>query len=143
MIVAIHALTGAALGRLCRTRVQALAAGAASHMVADMLPHRDLTIPQEAALLGGALSIVLAARGAKSNEFAGAIGAALPDLENLACRLSASGEGRSLFPTHGRYHGRKTRGFGGQIALAAVCLASLALPARECQDGPRRGKSAR
>jgi hypothetical protein len=112
-------------------------------MVADMLPHRDLAIPQEAALLAGALSVVLATRGVESNEFAGAIGAALPDLENLACRLGASPEGRSLFPTHGRYHGRRTRGFGGQIALAAVCLATLVLPERECEDSPRRGKSAR
>jgi hypothetical protein len=143
MIVAIHALTGAALGRFCRTRLQAAALGAVSHAVGDMAPHRDLDIPQEAALLAGALSLVLATRGVDSTEFAGAIGAALPDLENLACRVMARGEKRSLFPTHNGYHGRKTSGFGGQLALAGLCIASLALPGRHCEDSPRRGKSSR
>ncbi len=128
MIAAVHALTGAALSRLCRTHGQALVVGAVSHVVADALPHRDLGVPEEALLLGAALGAIGIMRGGGSKEFAGAMGAALPDLENLMVRALKLPESRLLLPTHRDYHGRKTRGFGGQIALAAVCLAALTLP---------------
>jgi len=123
MIVAVHALTGAALSRLCRTPAQAFALGFASHLVGDMLPHRDLDLPEEALLLGAALGLVAAARGPGSNEFAGALGAAVPDIENLVGRLRGIPDERLLLPTHRRHHGPRTRGFAGQLALAALSLA--------------------
>jgi hypothetical protein len=129
MIAAIHALVGAGLGRLCRTPAQAALLGGLSHIAADMLPHRDLDVPREAALLGAALTAVAAARGADSREFAGALGAVAPDLENLIARLRGLPDDTLLLPSHNRYHGRQTHGFIGQLALALLGLALLLLPA--------------
>lgn len=122
MIVAVHALTGAALSRLCRTRRQAFALGFVSHMICDALPHRDLEIPEEACLLGGALAVVAGLRGLSSKEFAGAVGAAVPDIENLVGRLLDLPDEKLLLSTHRGRHGRKTAGFGTQVVLAAVAL---------------------
>jgi len=130
MIVAVHALIGAALGRLTRTRSQAALLGGASHVAVDMLPHRDLEIPQEAALLAGALTLIAAARGVDSRQFAGALGAAAPDTENLIGRIRGLPDDRLLLPCHNRCHGRKTSGVDGQLALALVSLALLLLPER-------------
>jgi hypothetical protein len=128
MIAAVHALVGAAIGRFCKTRIQAAALASVSHIAGDMLPHRDLEIPQEAALLAGALTVIAAARGTGSREFAGALGAAAPDIENLIGRVRGQSEDRLLLPSHSRYHGRETSGFEGQLALAAVGLALLLVP---------------
>jgi hypothetical protein len=128
MIAAVHALTGAALGRLCGTRAQAFAAGLASHAAGDALPHRDLEVPAEALLLAGAFGLLVPLCGAGSREFAGALGAVLPDAENLVGRLLDIPDHKLLWPTHRRYHGRKAKGFGGQAALALASLALLAVP---------------
>ena len=128
MIAAVHALVGATLGRLCHTRTQAVALAGVSHIAADMLPHRDLEIPQEAGLLAAALAVIAAARGADSREFAGAVGAVAPDIENLIGRMRGLPDEKLLLPSHNRYHGRKTQGFEGQLALALVGVAVLLLP---------------
>jgi len=125
VIVAVHALTGAALSRLCRTRRQAFALGFVSHMACDALPHRDLEIPQEACLLGGALTLVACLRGPSSKEFAGAAGAAVPDIENLVGRILGIADEKLLLPTHNTYHGRKTAGFGMQVMLGAAAVGVL------------------
>jgi len=129
MIAAIHALVGAGLGRLCRTRTQAALLGGVSHVAADMLPHRDLDIPKEAALLGAALTAIATARGVDSREFVGALGAVAPDIENLIGRLRGLPDEALLLPSHSRYHGRETKGFASQLALALIGLAVLLLPA--------------
>ncbi len=128
MIVAVHALAGAALSRLCRSRTQALLLGGASHMVGDLAPHRDLNVQQEAALLGCALGLLAITHGPGSREFAGALGAALPDVENLVGRLAGLEKKRMVLPTHNSYHGLKTRGFGGQVALATLSAGPSRLP---------------
>jgi len=128
MIAAVHALTGATLARLCGSRTQAALVGAFSHFIEDMLPHRDLDIPQEAALLAGALSLIAAARGTESREFFGALGAVLPDAENIAGRVLDIPEKQLLLPNHRGYHGPKTRTFNVQIVIATIGLASLFLP---------------
>ncbi len=141
MIVAVHALLGSTIARLCRTRVQAALAGAASHALADMLPHRDLDIPEEALLLAGALSLVVAARGVDSREFAGALGASLPDLENLIGRLAAIPDERLVLPTHRSHHGRRTTGFEGQLAMATLGVISLLIPGCDSEDTGQRGNA--
>ncbi len=144
MIAAVHALTGAALGRLLGNRGRAMLAGAASHVIADLLPHRDLDLPQEAALLAGALAFVVGARGANSPEFVGALAAAAPDLENLLARAGALPEERLLLPTHNRLHGPETKGFGLQLALAAASVALLvAAPPADCAPGRGCGNTLR
>ena len=111
--------------------------------MADMTPHRDLEIPQEAVLLGCALCLIAGARGADSREFAGALGAVFPDVENLIGRMCGIPEERMLLPTHSRYHGRETRDFHGQLAIAAVGIASLLLPGDRCEDAREGGTSSR
>ena len=143
MIAAVHALLGSTLARFCGSRTQAALVGSASHPLADMVPHRDLEIPQEAVLLAGALCLIAAARGVESREFAGALGAVLPDVENLIGRMCDIPEERLLLPTHSRYHGRKTGDFCGQLAIVAVGVASLLLPDGRCQDDRERGTSSR
>ena len=143
MIAAVHALTGAVIGSVCRSRTQALAAGGASHLVGDALPHRDLEIPEEALLLGTALGVIALRCGWNSREFAGAVGAALPDVENLVARVLDVPETHMLLPTHRGLHGRETRDFGGQLLLSLGCLAALFLPRSRCAKGRERGTSSR
>jgi len=131
MIVAVHAFTGAALSRLCRTSGQAFALGFASHLVADAMPHRDLDVPTEGALALAALAAIGLAHGVSSREFAGALGAVAPDLESAVARTFGISDEKLLLPTHSRYHGKKVDNVGGQIALALGCLAILALPTGE------------
>lgn len=134
MMVAVHALTGAVLGGLCRRRSHAFALGAASHLVADALPHRDLEVPVEGALMAAGLTAVALLRGADSPEFAGALGAVAPDAENLLARIFSIPDEKLLVPSHRCYHGRKIESLHSQVALAAVCLAVLAAPAlRRCE----------
>lgn len=136
MIVAVHALLGATLARLCKTHTQAAVLGSASHPLADMLPHRDLDVPEEALLLAATLTLIAASRGVGSREFAGALGAAAPDLENLIGRMFGIPDEQLLLPTHSQYHGRKSRDFSGQVAIALVGLAALFLPAGSCDSQP-------
>jgi hypothetical protein len=103
-------------------------------MVCDMAPHRDLDIPQEACLLGGALAAIAGLRGLSSKEFAGAVGAAAPDIENLVGRMLDLPDEKLLLLTHSSYHGRKTAGFGTQVALAGAALGVLLM------GGSRRGE---
>ena len=131
MIVAVHAFTGAALSRLCRTSGQAFALGFASHLVADAVPHRDLDVPTEGALVLAALACIGLAHGVSSREFVGALGAVAPDLENAVARALDIPDEKLLLPTHNRYHGVKVDNVAGQIALALGCIAILALPVGE------------
>ncbi len=143
MIAAVHALLGAALARLCRTRVQAALVGTASHPLADILPHRDLDIPEEALLLAGTLTMIVAARGSDSRELAGAVGACLPDIENLVGRLAGIPEEKLLLPTHRGHHGRETTGFYGQIAIAALGVLVLVARRPDSRETGERGRSSR
>jgi hypothetical protein len=126
MICATHALIGAALGRLLKRPAAAFAAGVGSHVVADLMPHRDFTAAVEVPLVAAALTAIALTQGAGSAEFWGAIGAALPDLENVQCTLPGD-DGRRCFPTHRNgVHGRPREEVISQIAVAAVCLCVLA-----------------
>src|SRR5574340_29459 len=128
MMVSIHALVGAALSRLCRTRSQAFALGFVSHCPCDMAPHRDLDIPEEALLLGATLVGLAVAKGPTSKEVVGALGGAAPDLENLVGRVLDLPDEKMLMPTHRRYHGRKVDSLGPQLAIALVSLAIVCWP---------------
>ena len=142
MIVAVHAFTGAALSRLCRTSGQAFALGFASHLVADAMPHRDFDVSLEGALALAALACIGLAHGTSSREFAGALGAVAPDLENAVAQALHLPDEKLLLPTHNRYHGEKVDNVAGQVALALGCIAILALPACE-QSKSRRVEESR
>ncbi len=97
MLATTHALTGAYLGRHTRSRVAALAAGLASHVVLDVLPHWGVASrtddPDDArtfwrvavadGLVTAATLLWLARRG-QGTALAGAVGAVTPDLNKPA-----------------------------------------------------------
>jgi hypothetical protein len=124
MICAAHAILGAAVGSFARTRTRAFLAGVGTHLLGDLLPHRDFTPPMETALVGAALALVGAAAGVDSTAFAGAIGGAAPDFENGLAALALTD--RRVFPTHHEIHGRRTAEVWSQVALSAAALAIVA-----------------
>lgn len=132
MIAAVHAAVGAALGRLTGRRESAFAVGVASHLLCDLLPHKDFEPPVEAALLALALGAIAAANGLDSPEVAGACGAVAPDLENAASRVGLIPETAMVFPTHRgeSCHGPRTGSALPQGILAAACLVFVLWPRR-------------
>ena len=125
MMVCVHALTGAVLARFCKNRKRAFLLGFASHLVEDMLPHRDLDPPVEAALAAGALALIGGTQGVNSREFSGAVGAVTPDIENAVARLLKISDEKLLLPSHNQYHGPKIASLHSQSLLAVACLAVL------------------
>ena len=133
MICGTHAALGAALGHLAGRRLPAFLLGVASHVLADLVPHRDYELKQEIALLAGALAVVAARYGVGSPAWYGALGGALPDLETgLAMLQGRQDEARLHFPTHRGWHGAQRDESWSQLLLA---LAALALSAPR----PRKG----
>lgn len=125
MMAWVHAAVGAALGARAENQAQAVAGGIASHLICDLLPHKDYEMPVELPLLAATLGFLAVRHGWRSREFAGAVGAILPDIENGLERLGAL-DG-TLFPTHTKQpwfigHGPKVSSPIPQVILAAVCL---------------------
>jgi len=116
MICAVHAFLGGAIGTCARRHSTAFLAGVGSHLLADLLPHRDYPVRVEVPLALRAVATVGLIAGPRSTAFAGAVGGTAPDLENL-------GNQRKCFPTHhDAQHGRKIRQVWPQVLLAAACL---------------------
>ena len=125
MMAWVHASIGAALGSEMKTRRSSFAAGVVSHLLADLVPHRDYEMPVEVPLVLVALGYIAYRHGIKSREMAGALGAISPDIENGLARLNVVPE--TWFPTHtGRPwfigHGRRIDSPMPQVLLAAACL---------------------
>ncbi|HOP79759.1 MAG TPA: hypothetical protein PLU88_05205 [Armatimonadota bacterium] len=111
MTGATHASIGAALGAIIRKPGLAFAAGVVSHIIADILPHRDCPPKVEAALLTATLGFIIARYGINSPQFWGAAGAVSPDFEHLLLELGLIRPEDEIFPTHidyGKWHGSET-----------------------------------
>lgn len=137
MIGAVHACIGAAVGRAVGSRGKAFAAGVATHLIGDLLPHKDFPIQIEAPLLAVTLGVIAVRCGVNSPEVAGAVGGFVPDVENAAGIVGILPWDKVRFPTHrerGRYHGRRTKTVWPQMIGAALCLAY----ALRDSDRPRR-----
>lgn len=125
MMAWVHAAVGAAIGARLESQGPSVAGGIASHLICDLFPHRDYEMPVEVPLLLATLGFLAWRHGVRSPQFAGAVGAVLPDIENGLERLGVV-DG-TVFPTHtkqGWYigHGRKVSSPVPQIILAGVCL---------------------
>lgn len=130
MICAVHALVGAAVGKGCGRKRSAFAVGVVTHLVGDLLPHKDFDPKVEAPLLAATLAFLAWRCGVRSPEFAGALGAVAPDVENALGIARIIPREFMRFPTHlenGRYHGPKTQSALPQGLLAAACLAFVLL----------------
>lgn len=133
MICAVHAVVGAALGRIARRKPGAFAAGVASHLICDLLPHKDFNYKTEAPLLAVTLGFLGFKFGIKSPEFIGAIGAVAPDVENAASVVNLIPKDAMRFPTHrgDDKHGPKVKSALPQGILVAACLAFLFWPRKK------------
>ncbi len=132
MICAVHAVVGAALGTLCGSRGGAFAAGVATHLLGDLLPHKDFDPKIEAPLLAATLGLLAWRCGLASPALAGAVGAVLPDVENAAWMTGLVPQSAVRFPTHacsGKHHGPDASSAWPQGALAAACLVVVLLRA--------------
>jgi hypothetical protein len=128
LIVAVHALIGAVIGRASGHRGKAFAAGVASHLIADLLPHKDFPFKVEAPLMAVTLGFLAWRFGPTSPEVFGACGAVAPDGENALVALNVLPEDAPVFPTHrggGANHGPKVSSALPQGVIAAACLAYL------------------
>lgn len=127
MMAAVHALVGAAAGRRAGRRRTALAAGVGTHLVGDLIPHRDYPLAVELPLLLLALGLLSARHGARSAAFWGALGGVLPDVENGLHQIGLVPERAKLFPTHNGVlpHGRPIRSITNQLLLVLVALLVL------------------
>lgn len=128
MICAVHALVGAVVGRVVDSRPGAFAAGVATHLLGDLLPHKDFEPKIEAPLLAATLGLIAWRCGVNSPEFIGALGGVAPDVENAARAVGLIPSESMRFPTHagdGRMHGPKTASALPQGIGAALCAAYL------------------
>jgi hypothetical protein len=139
MMAAVHALLGGAIGRYARRPGPALLGGALSHLLADLAPHRDFSLPIELPVMLSALGFLALRHGASSSAFLGAVGGVLPDVENGLWKLGVVPEEAKLFPTHSGLlpHGRPIRSIGNQVLLAAIALWLLGRPSRRGKGGPQ------
>jgi hypothetical protein len=127
MICAVHALIGAAIGKRVGKRGGAFACGIATHLLGDLLPHKDFDPKIEAPLLAATLGVIALRKGIMSPEFLGALGGIAPDFENAAAVTGLLPADAMIFPTHqgDHHHGPKVASALPQGIIAAVCAAYL------------------
>lgn len=134
MMAWVHASIGAFIGGRFRSRRRAFSAGAVSHGVADLVPHRDFEVPVELPLVAITLGYIARRYGVKSCELAGALGGVFPDLENILYRFGLVKQ--MIYPTHTEFpwfigHGRPVKSPLPQIVLAFGCLYLASRVARD------------
>ena len=145
MIVSLHMATGAAFGAALGSRLSAVALGPLLHMAGDRMPHEDVhSRPFEAASGTAAVALLALARGPLDPAVAGAVAAAVPDLEHRV-RLPRPG-GKKLFPSH-RWAGWHRAGglpANVQLVVAGVVLGALVAGGRRITERseatPRRAR---
>ncbi len=94
-----HVAIGAALGSLTPHPAAALALGMLAHVPADLVSHRDFSRWAELFMAAAALILYTWLGDFKLTVALGAVGGALPDVENLI-RLRAGAGARKFFPSH-------------------------------------------
>jgi hypothetical protein len=128
MMVSVHAAVGAMLGAGIEKPGAALAGGVASHLLCDLVPHKDYDIQIEAPLALAMFGYLAWRFGIRSPQFWGAVGAVLPDAENALALLGVIPESKTVFPTHNKSaswfvgHGKTVESPIPQAALALIAL---------------------
>jgi hypothetical protein len=132
MMAWVHASIGAALGSRIANNRGAFSAGVASHMIADLIPHRDYPLKQELPLLFAALGFIGMRYGPTSPAMVGALGGIAPDIENGFASLGVLPKSMTIFPTHTPRpwfigHGKRIESPLQQVILAGLCIVSIEL----------------
>ena len=140
MTVLVHMAVGAAAGSFVGGRGTAFAAGLLSHIPLDVIPHYEFDkMWIEASIVTAVFVAMLALGLGGTTVFWGALGAAVPDIENLLWRRGIIPGRWKVFPGHSerlsKYvpHGRalplRHAWWQAAIALAAVSVAASNLSA--------------
>jgi hypothetical protein len=130
MMVCVHAAVGAAVGAVLRRPSAAFFGGVLSHLICDLIPHKDYDIKIEAPLAASVFAYLAKRYGVNSPQFLGAAGAVAPDAENALALLGLLPRDKMVFPSHNEKapwylgHGEKVDSPLPQIVLAAVALAT-------------------
>jgi len=132
LTVVTHMAVGAAVGTITDNAAGAALLGLLSHVPLDVMPHYEFEkMWVEVAVVMGVFGAMLAAGLGTSGIFWGALGATVPDIENLFWRLGVLPDERKVFPGHSprleRFlpHGRTLgpRHALTQVAMIAVSVA--------------------
>lgn len=132
-----HVAAGALIGGFLGNSVLAFAVGFASHVPLDAIPHFDFKdFKVDAAVTLGLVGAVLVASGF-TPIFFGALGAVLPDFENLLWKLGIIDEKHKVFPTHSGLvrHGRATMSGGLRAEILVSVASALAVAAAVLMRG--------
>ena len=141
MTVVTHMAVGAAVGTVTDNAAGAALLGLVSHVPLDVLPHYEFEkMWLEVVVVLGVFGAMLAAGLGTSGIFWGALGATLPDVENLLWRLGVIPDQRKVFPGHSlklrRFfpHGR-TLGPRHALTQVALIAASVAIVVISLRSG--------
>jgi hypothetical protein len=125
-----HIAAGAIVGALSPTPYAAPFFGLASHVVLDVIPHRDIDRMRYELILAVLAIAAIALGGALSMKVSLGIAFALiPDIENLLWKLGAIRDDQKVFPGHRRFlpHGAVAgkSSIGLQMAVSVAVIAFL------------------
>jgi len=125
-----HVAAGAIAGALSPTMYAAPLLGLASHVVLDIIPHRDIDRMRYELILGVLAIAAIALGGALSMKvFLGIAFALVPDVENLLWKLGVIRDDQKVFPGHRKYlpHGMVVgrSNIGLQMAASVAVIAFL------------------
>lgn len=132
MTVLTHMVVGGAVGSFVDWRGVAFGLGVASHVPLDVIPHYEFkNMWLEVVIVGSFFGVMLATGHAGTGFFWGALGAVIPDLENLLWRLGFISDDHKIFPGHSarfqRFlpHGRSlgVRNAWWQVAIGVCAVA--------------------
>lgn len=124
-----HVAVGAVVGTFVGNHLLAFCLGLVSHIPLDIMPHFDFKdFRADAAVSIGLLGVILTG-GGNSPLLFGALGAVLPDFENLLWKLGVIGEKHKVFPTHSGLleHGRATRARGARAEILVSAFSAAAV----------------
>ena len=126
-----HVAVGALIGSFLGNSILSFGAGFVSHIPLDAIPHFDFKdFKVDAAVTLGLLGAVIVAA-PFTPVFFGALGAVLPDFENLLWKLRIIDEKNKVFPTHSGLirHGRATPsgGLRAEILVSVFCAVAVAV----------------
>ena len=128
MTVITHLAVGAAAGSFTDSQAGAALLGLVSHVPLDVLPHYEFEkMWVEVAVVSAAFVAMLAAGMGRTGIFWGAVGAVVPDIENLLWKLGVLPGEAKVFPGHssrfsmGLSHGRSLGPRHALTQIAIVC----------------------
>ncbi len=126
MCVFTHFTAGALLGAYSPNLILSPFLGLGSHVVLDIIPHRDIDNMKIEIALGSVALLVLLVGGVRNlSIIIGGLAAVLPDLENLLWKLGKISEDKKWFPGHAGIltHGKRA----GKVNLAMQFVLSAAV----------------